>query len=682
MALSEGELLRNRYRVESVLGQGGMGAVYRAFDINLGVGVAVKENLFTSEEYARQFQREATILAGLRHPNLPRVTDHFVIEGQGQYLVMDFIRGDDLREKLENQGAVAEQEAVPWFMEICDALAYLHTRTPSILHRDVKPGNIKITPDGRAILVDFGLAKVMDKSGTTTTGAKAMTPGFSPPEQYGTGSTDPRTDVYSLGATMYASLTATIPEDSLERAMGREVLTPLRQRNPQTSAALSHTIEKALEVRPEARYQSMAEFASALSAASRAGRPTLIRNYPYLEPTMVGSGKTVVGRPIGRVPSGRSRKWPLYALPIIALILIGAGTLYAVPGLQPRLSGLFAPVPLTQTVEAPATQTPAAVASATIASFLGVPTETATSTPQSNSAESTALLSETGTQAPTPIGGGLGQFVFASDREGLPQLWIANVDGSGDRQLTFLPDGACQPSWSPTANEIVFISPCLDSQESYSGAGVWVVDLENRQPRPLVLGPGSNYDPAWAPGGARIAFTSEQAGRPQIHLVNTDGTANQNISDIFAREVQPAWSPENNQLMFVSNRTGGPQIWLMPDAGGDVQRFSFNEREDTHPDWSSDGQLVVFERQIGGIPRLMGARFEDRGNIVFQICQQGPMSAQPMAEARFSPDGNWIIFETWPDGVNHNIAIMTTSCTNYTELTTGPGLNFDPAWRP
>jgi len=180
MPLKKGTRLKERYRIEGVLGQGGMGAVYHAFDENLGVAVAVKENLFTTAEYARQFEREARILASLRHANLPRVTDHFVIEGEGQYLVMDFIQGGDLRERLEHSGSVPEAEALPWFLEICDALAYLHSRRPPILHRDIKPGNIKIMPDGRAILVDFGLAKIVEHGGTTTTGAKAMTPGFSP----------------------------------------------------------------------------------------------------------------------------------------------------------------------------------------------------------------------------------------------------------------------------------------------------------------------------------------------------------------------------------------------------------------------------------------------------------------------------------------------------------------------
>src|SRR3990172_12780095 len=130
MPLKPGDILRLRYRIENVLGQGGMGAVYRAYDINLAVAVAVKENLFITEEYARQFRREATILASLRHPNLPRVTDHFVVEGQGQYLVMDFIQGDDLRQRLERNGPVTEAESMAWFLEICEALAYLHSPPP------------------------------------------------------------------------------------------------------------------------------------------------------------------------------------------------------------------------------------------------------------------------------------------------------------------------------------------------------------------------------------------------------------------------------------------------------------------------------------------------------------------------------------------------------------------------
>ena len=148
MTLERGTLLHKRYRIVEILGQGGMGSVYRAVDENLGVDVAVKENLFTSDEYSRQFRLEAVILAGMRHPNLPRVSDHFAVGDQGQYLIMDFIEGEDLRQRMERMGTITEDDAVMVGAAMCDALSYLHTRKPPILHRDIKPGNVKISPDG------------------------------------------------------------------------------------------------------------------------------------------------------------------------------------------------------------------------------------------------------------------------------------------------------------------------------------------------------------------------------------------------------------------------------------------------------------------------------------------------------------------------------------------------------
>ena len=154
MSLEPNTVLNNRYRILEQLGRGGMGAVYRAHDANLDVEVAVKENFFVSEESARQFQREAHLLFELRHPSLPRVMDHFVVEDQGQYLVMDFIAGNDGREILErNEGPLDEETVVGWAGQILKALNYLHSRKPPVIHRDVKPANIKITPGGRALLV-------------------------------------------------------------------------------------------------------------------------------------------------------------------------------------------------------------------------------------------------------------------------------------------------------------------------------------------------------------------------------------------------------------------------------------------------------------------------------------------------------------------------------------------------
>ena len=131
MTLNSGDVLVNRYRIVKLVGQGGFGAVYRAWDTSLGVPVAVKENLDTSAEAQHQFEQEARLLAPLRHDNLPRVSDHFFISGQGQYLVMDFVEGKSLEALLaERGGPLPEAEALRWIAQVCNALDYLHTRTP------------------------------------------------------------------------------------------------------------------------------------------------------------------------------------------------------------------------------------------------------------------------------------------------------------------------------------------------------------------------------------------------------------------------------------------------------------------------------------------------------------------------------------------------------------------------
>src|SRR3970282_1585876 len=158
MSLETGSLLIERYRIEKTLGHGGMGAVYLATDESLGIPCAIKENLNLSPESERQFKREATLLASLRHPTLPRVTNHLIL-GNQQYLVMDFVEGEDLKERADVEGALSEEDVLRWANQICYALSYLHGLKPPIVHRDIKPANIKITPAGEAMVVDFGSAQ-------------------------------------------------------------------------------------------------------------------------------------------------------------------------------------------------------------------------------------------------------------------------------------------------------------------------------------------------------------------------------------------------------------------------------------------------------------------------------------------------------------------------------------------
>lgn len=272
MSANLGDVINNRYRIIERLGQGGFSAVYRAVDLNIQSVCALKENLDYWDEAQRQFEREALILAGLSHPNLPRVTDFFTIPAQGQYLVMDFIRGYDLQDILDRTGKpLEEKQVLTWIDQICSALVYLHTKNPPIIHRDIKPGNIKITPSGKAVLVDFGISKMYDPESKTTHGARAVTQGYSPIEQYGHGKTDTRADLYALGATLYALLTGKRPQESIARTTGDPLLPP-GELNPSISHHVERAILRAMELLAPNRYATVQEFREALAESASASR--------------------------------------------------------------------------------------------------------------------------------------------------------------------------------------------------------------------------------------------------------------------------------------------------------------------------------------------------------------------------------------------------------------------------
>jgi serine/threonine protein kinase len=264
MPLNPGQILNKRYRIIRQLGQGGFATIYRAEDLSTKSVCALKENLDYWDESQRQFEREAQILAGLHHPNLPHVFDYFFQPAMGQFLVMDYVEGYDLQDVLDRiKQPLVEKKVMEWIGQICDALVYLHTQTPSIIHRDIKPANIKVTPTNRAMLVDFGVAKVYDPVKRTTMAARAVTPGYSPVEQYGHGTTDARTDQYALAATLYHLLTGTRPPESIERVTGAVLEQPCKL-NSSISPHVEAAILRGMQVIAGDRFATTAEFKDAL----------------------------------------------------------------------------------------------------------------------------------------------------------------------------------------------------------------------------------------------------------------------------------------------------------------------------------------------------------------------------------------------------------------------------------
>ena len=277
MPLNTGEVVGERYRVIKLLGQGGMGAVYQAWDTRLNRPVALKEmspqpglDSGTLNELRKQFQQEAQILATLVHQNLVRVTDYFSYT-RSEYLVMDFVDGESLAQRIKREGAQQEVQVRAWAEQLLNALAYCHAK--GVIHRDLKPHNIIIAPDGRAVLVDFGLVKLWNPNDPRTrTAMRGMgTPEYAPPEQYDTqsGHTDPRSDVYGLGATLYHALTGRLPPTATQRMANPTSFLPPCRANPAISPAMEQIVLKALAIPMDQRFQNTAEMAQAMGFKAR-----------------------------------------------------------------------------------------------------------------------------------------------------------------------------------------------------------------------------------------------------------------------------------------------------------------------------------------------------------------------------------------------------------------------------
>lgn len=720
MKLSANNLLKGRYRIESVLGQGGMGAVYKATDELLGIPVAVKENLFLSDEFTKQFKQETRILAGLRHPNLPRVLDFCSIEGQGQYLIMDYIGGEDLRDLLKRSGPLTEKDVVLIGYHICEALDYMHSQENLVVHRDVKPGNIKLTATNEVLLVDFGLAKqTSSRSQMTMTGARAMTPGFSPPEQYGTARTDERSDIYSLGATLYNALTGFVPEDALDRVTDRNDLTPILNLRRDTERRLVKVIEKAMALKPEDRFQSAKEFQKALLLAARMQSVQddihQLHQFDFSQVSTESSEEEKLNASGSRKSRSsmffpqRKRNW-IGAAFLMLLIISAIGLLsFRSEWLLERISVLFATQVTSSSVGdiVPATTFLRPTISSTVEPAESVPSATEiipTNTPSptvtfteeptvSLTATITAINTEEPTITPTiiytetvVIAGiqDLYPIVFASNRSGTNQLWLMDEFGQEKIQLTNMSSGACQPAWSPDGAQIVFISPCQNIQDHYTESILYVYSFEDQSIIPFLevdaVEKTGNFNPDWSPDGKTLAYT---ARRDRINYVYTYSVKDKSINTLTDQEqdsFQPAWHPDGNSIIFVRDDIYATIWQVSRDGSGLIQVSKSRNVDDYHPVWDRTGRFILYSQldsaQVPWLVKFFTANFGT--NLEDRITVEGVTGTFPILAPVFTESNDMIIFESWPDGRNHDIYRMNIDGTGLERLTTSSAYDFDP----
>jgi serine/threonine protein kinase/uncharacterized protein YraI len=300
MTLAPNTVVQGRYRIVRPVGKGGMGAVYEAIDERLSQTVALKQTLVTGTQLNKAFEREAKILAGLRHPALTRVIDYFSDDNE-QFLVMDFVQGDDLGTLLKQRNSPFPIDLVlNWADQVLNALEYLHHQSPPVIHRDIKPQNLKLTTEGQIILLDFGLAKGTSslQSQISTTGSIfGYTPQYAPLEQVqGTG-TDPRSDLYSLAAMLYHLLVGSPPEDALTRVIAStnnqpDPLRPAHARNPDIPSALGTVLNQALSLQIDMRPATATIMRTSLNAIYHS-LPDSSRSQLFIRGTHVANAQRV-----------------------------------------------------------------------------------------------------------------------------------------------------------------------------------------------------------------------------------------------------------------------------------------------------------------------------------------------------------------------------------------------------
>jgi Tol biopolymer transport system component/predicted Ser/Thr protein kinase len=547
--------LENRYRIDRLLAHGGMGAIYRGFDRNLDIPVAIKENFFQTPQSIRQFEQEARILARLHHPNLPRVIDHFTADGQ-QYLVMDYIEGTDLWETVKTQKRpLDENQALNYMIQVCDAVSYLHRYDPPIIHRDIKPQNIKITPNGRAMLVDFGIAKIAKDDSRTSTGARGITPGFSPPEQYSGSGTTMASDIYSLGATLYALLTGKKPPDSVSLLVNQSSFEPPDKLNAKLSPQVCQAILHAMQPQPQDRPQSVAVWQQQLQAIVD---DTVLHQEgdTDLAPTMLSSSQPDPKKK----PFWRRRPWVWVGLAVFFCICL---SLVVIGGQQSRSTDRIV---FTSDRD-------------------GGRQELYVRNPDGAVIRMTNNLSDEDDAVWSPDGSKL---AFASERDGNWEIYVLDEQGNVQR-MTNHPAEDRDPAWSPDGSTLAFVSDRNDNWD------IFVLGAEGLSQ--MTANPADDRDPVWSPDGAKMAFASDRYDDYEIFVLDEAGALNR-MTNNPAEDRNPVWSPNGQVLAFASDREGDWDIFKLGPDG--LAQLTDDPADDQGPVWSADSKQLAFASDRDG----------------------------------------------------------------------------------
>ena len=685
-----------KYEIREKLGRGGMGEVYLGYDPSLDCTVAVKvlaPHLVWQPEFVERFLREARSAARLKHPNI--VTIHDVGQESGwYYFVMEYLEGRPLTDPLERGVPLAIGEVQDILTQLADALDYAHNRSDlPLIHRDVKPGNVMVAPNGHVTLTDFGIARAEQGTRLTRSGVVIGTPAYMSPEQALGQPVGKSSDQYALAVMAYEMLAGTVPfaADNTPALMYQVVHmppAPLRDVRPDLPAAVERALGRALAKNPDERYGSCGEFVAALgealslpgreARAPQAVQPTLLRGQGAPPAGRVGTGvrtgsppaPVAVGAGAGAVtapPADRLNRILMIVLGVIGVLIVGL----IIALIIASIGGPPDDVDTTRTALSMAATNAPDIEETVEDGTEFVSTDTPTTSaepPPDDTATPTDMPPPDDTVTPT------GTLITPTPTDTV----VPTGTPTPSPTLTPTPEPR---SPQTTGGRIAFTrkDPSHDDRSSE----IWVLDVRSGGLSRLTSNSAVDHIPTWSPDGRQIAFTSNRGDNYDIFVMNTDGSGQQLAIGLAAWDEYPRWSPDGGRIAFVStDQVDG--VWnsevFVATLGGGRERVTFNKGKDEWPSWSPDSGWLACSSDRDGDWDIYTFR-ADGSNIV-NLTNDTSAAVQPA----WSPDGQWIAFarqlNPGPDSKDlGNIWIGRTDRSDFRQLTFD-GYALGPAWSP
>ncbi len=727
-----GQIL-GQYQLLELLGQGGMGAVYRSIQPSLNQEVAIKilpASLALEPGYLERFNREAQISANLQHPHIIPTFDYGMQRGVS-YVVMRLLRGGTLGQRInqrrtEKQPLCSLGEVASMLSQLASALDYAHSQ--GVIHRDIKTNNVMFDNQGNAYLVDFGIAKITDEaSSLTRAGTVVGTPSYMPPEQWEDKRLTPAADQYALAVLIYLLVSGRMPfeadsQPALMRKHLHDMPTPPHIIRSDVPEAVQTVLERALAKQPEDRFPNITAFAQAFQRAisGREGKATdfftfKVQNVssvpsvltpsrpstppPIIPPLTPPHSPTMVQKSSGSDGNNNRLFWGLgvviiVLIGIIAVLLLnpirGGGvaivstptetiTVAPAPTLiqtSTATDSVVVPPPPTSTAALTLTVTPTPSPSLT-ATLTPSLTSTATATvTESPTATLTVTESPTSTATLTVTPSSTSTATATVTYTRTPTL-TATATRTATSTPTRRPSATPTPTSTPAVSTSALPGRIVFTSDRYANPEILMLDLSNPAvPQRLTYNPAFDSHPALSPDGKLIAFNSNRDGNHKIYAMQVDGSDTRSQTENIAADTDPSWSPDGKRIVYRSVHNNKGEIYIVDLDLKTMQQVTSNTSSlDFSPAWSPDISRIAFSSSSGGHQDIYVT--STNGLFLSKLTNGNGINIDPA----WSPDGKQIAYTSVANG-NAEIYVMDADGSNVRRLTSNPSKDEQPTWSP